>query len=100
MMFQLICISAEYFGDRFRMFFHNRYSKETTPAIEIRGGWAVWMYRLTSPLHNIIEVPRNHIWSHWTTLSDSIRCGAPLPINYLKCAVWTGRAILFRLMLM
>src|SRR5579863_7376384 len=32
MMFQLICVSAEYFDDRFQMFFHDGYSKETTPA--------------------------------------------------------------------
>jgi hypothetical protein len=36
MMFQLICVSAEYFDDRFQMFFHNRYSKETSPAAETR----------------------------------------------------------------
>ena len=40
MMFQLTCISAEYFDNRFQMFFHSRYSKETTPAAEIgAAGW-------------------------------------------------------------
>jgi hypothetical protein len=34
MMFQLICVSAQYFDDRFQMFFHNHFSKETTPAAE------------------------------------------------------------------
>jgi hypothetical protein len=43
MMFQLICISAEYFDNRFQMFFHNRYSKETTSRRDPRG-WVVWMY--------------------------------------------------------
>jgi hypothetical protein len=44
MMFQLICVSAQYFDDRFQMFFHNHYSKETTPAAEDTRGWVVWMY--------------------------------------------------------
>ena len=42
--FQLICISAEYFDDRLQMFFHSRYSKETTPAAEMTRGWVVVMY--------------------------------------------------------
>jgi hypothetical protein len=31
MMFQLICVSTEYFDDRFQMFFHHRYSKPVRP---------------------------------------------------------------------
>jgi hypothetical protein len=40
MMFELICILAEYFDDRFQLFFHNRRSEETTPAAKIcAAGW-------------------------------------------------------------
>jgi hypothetical protein len=43
-MFQLICVSAEYFDDRFQMVFHNRYSKEATSAAEIARLGVYWLW--------------------------------------------------------
>jgi hypothetical protein len=47
MMFQLICVSAEYFDDRFQMFFHSRYSERNHASRRDMLGWVVWMYWLS-----------------------------------------------------
>jgi len=45
MMFQLICVSAEYFDDRFQMFFHTLLQGNHSSRRDMRG-WVVWMYWL------------------------------------------------------
>ena len=52
MTFQLICVSAEYFDDRFQMFFHVGYSKETTAAAGYArlGGGMHWFGVASVPL--------------------------------------------------
>ena len=55
MMFQPICISAEYLDDRFQMFFHNRYSDETTPAAGAAGWYEMcWFGIVNVPLMELL----------------------------------------------
>src|ERR1039457_2696174 len=77
MMFQLICISAEYFDDRLQIFFHNRYSKEPTPAAEIRAaGW----YGCTG-----LVLPAFLCWHYSRRLSgnESMFCGWLMYVDLL-----------------